>query len=309
MRQSALTHRRLIGVTTAAVVLLGSLFVLQPSAVGRNSLLSGLVVDDVTGQPMAGVVFTRAPANGPETSAITATSSSGGSFSVDTPESSLDVLIARKPSFATYRISLTRLREQLDAFPVLRMKREAVLAGRVVDCLSGVPLPATIRVNSRTEHNIVSHGARTADGSFEVRDVLPGTVSAVFGSPGYAPLAVAVEVSQGERRELVGPCMEREARIQGRVVDESGRPIAGARLGVEYQESMVDAGAAEELITGLRSSDANGVFAVGGIVPRVPFVLQANGTDIAGGPFVVEAGEVGDAGILAASGAALAGQP
>jgi len=103
-----------------------------------------------------------------------------------------------------------------------------------------------------------------SDGRFEFADLAAGTFRVTASAAGYAPIAGApvlpglpvlgsgptVTVSAAQARERVEIRMKRLATIAGRVLDERGDPVEGARvqlLTVQYQAGrrrLVDAGVA-----------------------------------------------------------------
>ncbi|HEX7087156.1 MAG TPA: carboxypeptidase-like regulatory domain-containing protein [Vicinamibacterales bacterium] len=281
----------------ALLVMSSAVYVALASAQGEA--IYGRVVSDLTGEPISDVEFRIHRAGSDERqSVVAARSVADGSFGLIRSQNDNDVLVALKPSYAPFRISFGRLEHVLGGVPVIRMARAASLRGHVTDCTTGEGLAAAVRMTSRNEHNIVSHGLRTDTGAFEALNLLPGATSVVVRSGGYGPVSASLQLTQGEHRDLQGPCLEREGRIVGTLVDGSGRAIIRGRLSIEYQERLIEVGTLEELITGLRSSGQNGDFSIGGIVPRVPFIVRVNGLRVSALPLVLNAGDVLDVGSL-----------
>lgn len=114
----------------------------------------------------------------------------------------------------------------------IRLRYLAAVAGEVVDRTSGAPV-------GRFVVKLTSAGARRAvpfnspRGEFEVPGVAPGRVELRVEAEGYASAARTVEVRPANRpRELtlegVRFVLARAGRIEGRVSDLLGRPVAGA---------------------------------------------------------------------------------
>jgi protocatechuate 3,4-dioxygenase beta subunit len=113
----------------------------------------------------------------------------------------------------------------------------ATITGQVVDARTFQPLRGAIvrvqRVPSGKPDAAPQVGFRTGeDGKFILRSVAPGIVNFYVMKPGYksGPYASARPATDGERIENVVLTVLPAASISGRVVDESGQPIAGARV-------------------------------------------------------------------------------
>ncbi len=72
-----------------------------------------------------------------------------------------------------------------------------------------------------------------ADGTFELSPVTPGRVRVLVRHPEFVEaLSDAVSLSPGGRKDDITIVLRRGGELEGRVVDASGRPVAGARLEV-----------------------------------------------------------------------------
>jgi protocatechuate 3,4-dioxygenase beta subunit len=105
----------------------------------------------------------------------------------------------------------------------------AALGGRVVDAADGKPL-AGIRMVARTEGG--AFVARSgADGRYSMRGLSPRSYRLAAEDERYVPWSRTVRVAPGQAEAQDAP-LTRAATLAGRVVDEEGRPIEGARVRV-----------------------------------------------------------------------------
>jgi protocatechuate 3,4-dioxygenase beta subunit len=124
----------------------------------------------------------------------------------------------------------------LDAIPVMASLATAddgvaLMRGRVAD-VAGRPLPNTLVVLAGEAAGGTLRMARTdAAGGFEFRDVRQGRHRVVASRPGYAPETARPEV-RADQTAPVDVLLEMTplAAISGRVVDEFGEPLEGARV-------------------------------------------------------------------------------
>ncbi|HUL75693.1 MAG TPA: carboxypeptidase-like regulatory domain-containing protein, partial [Vicinamibacteria bacterium] len=106
----------------------------------------------------------------------------------------------------------------------------ATLAGRVVDADGGKPL-AGIRLLARAEGEAAFLARSGADGRYAIRGLPPRTYRLSAEDERFVPWSrpVTVAAGQAETRDLP---LARGATLAGRVVDEQGAPIEGARVQV-----------------------------------------------------------------------------
>jgi len=118
----------------------------------------------------------------------------------------------------------------------LVLKHGATVAGRVVDrggaVVPAASIEATSWIGGRLFLLAVARSTSAADGAFELAGLAPGglLIDVDAGAAGAARLPLQVAEGEVVRRDVV---VSRDTSIRGRVVDESGRPIAGARLHAE----------------------------------------------------------------------------
>lgn len=151
-------------------------------------------------------------------------------------------------------LALTQQAPPRDAKPVAAA-RLSVIAGRVVDAQTEAPISAAIVSVSR-----VGVGARPVQleaderGMFRFIDLPPGNYRIVVSAPEHRPthlskvwnvdpqlsntLRPSLQLKIGEVRDDIVVRLDRALAMEGVVVDESGGPIAEARVTVERLEGV-----------------------------------------------------------------------
>jgi len=110
------------------------------------------------------------------------------------------------------------------------------------------------------------------DGAFTIKDVTPGTYSVTFRGPEFAELIKhEIKIEPGKTTDLGTVTVTRGRRFTGKVVDGSGKPVAGAKvklaemlINVEGNEDQMES---FEQTSGVRSamSDSDGEFTIIGV--------------------------------------------
>ena len=149
----------------------------------------------------------------------------------------------------------------------------AVLRGRVVDKASGEPLPFAV-VLLRNMRETRSQQQSTDDrGGFEFRGVAAGSyellASAGLYRATHTPTAygqtgsgnLALNIRDGEERADLVIALPRAFAINGRVLDESGHPLAN--VSINLRERSGRGGGS----SGPRNTDDRGIFRVHGLPP------------------------------------------
>lgn len=183
-----------------------------------------------------------------------------------------------------YQVTVQRSDSKVESKPVevaqstrtLRLvaPEAAGIKGRVV--LDGAPVPyfgVTITDDPATTWDQVTP-VRDASGRFAQRDVAPGTFAVVLVGPTFARQAVAnVHVVAGQVTDLGDIAVTRGGVVRGRVTDERGAVIAGARVRITAKSRS------GEGLAGLRAlldrerlavTDARGTFEIAGLPPPSP---------------------------------------
>lgn len=107
----------------------------------------------------------------------------------------------------------------------------ASLAGRVVDAktLRSVPR-AKVEIRQGTTTRTVRSGP---DGSYRIAPLAPRAGRVSVDEPRYVPFSKTVDIAPGEARRLDAPLVL-GASMTGRVADENGQPVSGARGVLEH---------------------------------------------------------------------------
>jgi protocatechuate 3,4-dioxygenase beta subunit len=103
----------------------------------------------------------------------------------------------------------------------------ATLAGRVVDAADGRPLPG-VRLVARSEDGAFVARSRK-DGRYSMGGLSPRSYRMTAEDERFVPWSHTVRVAPGQAETQDVP-LTRGASLAGRVVDEEGRPIEGARV-------------------------------------------------------------------------------
>jgi hypothetical protein len=229
----------------------------------RLARIEGRVVDGA-GESLEGVnighrtvVLDRAldqDDTAPHGSAI---SGAGGGFSVRVPPGQVE-LVARaqgRPESTTI-IRWVPPGAHLTGVEIV-MDAGATVAGTVIDPAGAIVAGAQV-IGYGSEQREVVRAQTGADGGFALRALVPGKVHIEAEAPGFARSAV-VTVHVEAERPVTGVVVTLQAArvISGRVIAETGEPVAGATVRVE---PMMGRGAAVEARTG-----QSGVFELGGL--------------------------------------------
>ncbi len=120
---------------------------------------------------------------------------------------------------------------------------------------------------------IVADGMRKSaltdsDGGYTLHDVTPGPVRLVVSHPEYATRSLDAKVKRTGRAdrpfELPAVDLSQPATVEGTVVDDKGKPVAGARVAVGVAPAYLPAGA---LPPGMAVTDTKGHFKLEGVDP------------------------------------------
>lgn len=118
--------------------------------------------------------------------------------------------------------------------------RTGRLAGRVEDELTGRPC-AGVRVNLGGGLAMMMRGgapATDAEGRFDFANLRPGEHTLTTASPDYLPARVKVEVGEGQVIDDFRVRLGSGGSIAGVVLDDTGKPVAGLKVGAERARTM-----------------------------------------------------------------------
>lgn len=128
-------------------------------------------------------------------------------------------------------------------------------------------------VTLRSEHGVL-HARTDKAGHFRFADLAPGPARLVVRAPGKTTHDAPVTIARHDGRrptEVARIELRDEATVRGVVVDEGGKPVAGARVGRDQVPTYLPVGS---LPAGLAITDARGRFELGGL-PAGPTSLEA----------------------------------
>ena len=154
----------------------------------------------------------------------------------------------------------------------------AVVRGRVVSATGGVVAGAQVRLRQQAR----GAGATTRsgrDGRFAFTNIVPGPFLIAASKTGYSnngsPFGRAITVTAtGADAELT---LTPWSTVTGRVLDESGEPVEGARL--QLLRSQFQDGRRRLVSAAARTSDDRGVFRIFGVEPG-QYILSASAGDV-----------------------------
>jgi len=136
----------------------------------------------------------------------------------------------------------------------LALAPTASLAGRVVDAEGGKPL-AGVRLLARAEGEAAYLARSRTDGGYAIRGLPPRTYRLSVDDDRFVSWSHPVTVAAGQGQTQDVP-LARGATLAGRVVDEQGAPIAGARV-------QVTRGGENAIQAFVRSMEGEGVVRTG----------------------------------------------
>lgn len=247
--------------------------------------VAGVVLDG-QGQALAGATVAVLDLTVGESS--TTQSDPRGRFRVDN-------LSAGIPLFLAARLS-GRAVETLRVTPpaadvVFKLKDTATVAGTVLDDDSEAPVRDFSLEWSRpraagTMTTTIGGGTASApfhskEGAFELPNIPPGRAVLTARARGYQDGHIELDLSQDERREGVVLRLSRGASVDGRTVDDTGRPVSNASVAwTKAGSDKIEASDAAMMVltagTNLTVSDADGRFHFDGLPLRRLTFLASN---------------------------------
>jgi protocatechuate 3,4-dioxygenase beta subunit len=225
--------------------------------------VSGRVVDAVSTRPVTQFSIGLARRGGfPSPMAATPFRADDGAFSVDVPPGSFDLQVTA-PGYARGSATGIEIEEGKTVENVeVKLERGARLAGRVTS--GGAPVSgATVRAQdsgSPAAMMMMSgqgqpQAVTDANGDYLLDSLAPGERGIAFSKDGFVVQRKSVEVTAAKETRLDVELV-RGRELRGRVVDESGQPVAGAD--VRQQVGMFPT-------YGPIRSDSEGVFRIGNL--------------------------------------------
>jgi len=144
--------------------------------------------------------------------------------------------------------------------------RAAVVRGRVQDeagkPVAGARVVAERGLFGRADQNRV---VTAVDGAFAVGKLRPGAFTLRIAVAGYLPHAVELELQAEEQRDGVVVTLRTGKAIAGRVVDDRGVGVAGAKVGAKRKEVRTGMDVERFASDEAAQTDANGWFTLAGL--------------------------------------------
>jgi outer membrane protein OmpA-like peptidoglycan-associated protein len=123
---------------------------------------------------------------------------------------------------------------------VAAVPREGFAVGRVVSAAGAAVENAVVGVTGRDHSRVLVEG----DGSFQTVPLAPGVVDLVAVATGYEPSTAKVEIAAGQTTNVLITMTPKlpAAKVTGRVVDDSGKPVVAIvkLAGPQIAESKTD---------------------------------------------------------------------
>jgi protocatechuate 3,4-dioxygenase beta subunit len=269
----------------------------------ENVTLTGKAVS-TAGRPVPGVKVTYSYTNFGESSKThtwTATSDAKGEFQVEVPAEAARMIQVHAEGPAAGSLAPIEVYQRgglnamgdPDALPVITVLMAPATA-RIAGVICGdgnQPVPgATVTLSGGERRGIVRKAVADAAGKYEIAALSPGnyTVTAVTPPPGtncvplstWKPYGVRrVPLSEGAKRQEDFK-FPRGGRIVGRVLDEAGKPLAGAAVSCgldaateEGPPSMYQMSG--QWYSGSAVTDATGAYSLGGLT-RETYVVSVH---------------------------------
>ena len=240
-------------------------------------------VVDRRGHGVAGAIVTAASID--EAQALHATAFADGDGSTTIPRASnlalrLDV---RAPGFATTRVSIDARKDALN----IELAPAVVVTG-VVETDRGEPLAAS-EITAYGELG-ATHTVSDKDGAFHFSELGEGQLRVTARAPGRAPQEVFAQVAaRTGARPFVLPkiALAEESVAEGVVVDETGKPVAGARVAKDAVYTYLAVGSSSSRGTGsAMSTTRDGHFRIGEL-PAGDVTLEALAPDVGRGRITI----------------------
>jgi hypothetical protein len=184
-----------------------------------------------------------------------ATTGSDGSLDLPFPDRT-SVATVRSSGFAPSRFRWPPKRDQ--QFVEVRLERAVTLQVETVSASSGLPLRSTVSLAVNRPGNPGLFGQVAEDGVARFLELPPANVIIVVKGEGLSPTARQVALTPGESNIQVR--LIAEATAFGTIVNESGAPLADAKVTIKYPESVFASKTLAQLVGGATRSDAEGRF-------------------------------------------------
>lgn len=156
------------------------------------------------------------------------------------------------------------------------LARGQTVLGEIRGRRDGPLIGATVVASGDAGSSRSMTGAR---GEFRIDGLAPGSVKLTVRAADHAPLERTLTLETGRDLDLGALELADECAIEGQVVDESGKPVAGARVGKGHVPTWLPVG---PLPAGLVQTDVRGAFHLGELTEGV-YELEAYTPDFGRG--------------------------
>jgi large repetitive protein len=197
----------------------------------RGGTISGRVLDDATHAPVTD--FQVSSMHAGMTGSPLAVQSSDGAFTLTgIAPGSTDILVTARGYAAggSHGIEVEEGKAAPDV--EIHLERGATLKGRVASS-DGQPLEGvTIMVEDpsrRMRSGPLGGDATDANGAYVIDSVTPGSRMVMFNKSGYVAQRKTIDAASGKETTL-DVTLERGRELHGKVIDESGQPVAQADI-------------------------------------------------------------------------------
>ncbi|MGQ9524537.1 MAG: carboxypeptidase regulatory-like domain-containing protein [Armatimonadota bacterium] len=210
----------------------------------RTGRITGQVFDAHLGTPIPNAVVRavgdyRAPYRGQVMGA--AKTDSQGRFTIKGLEADIYLLYAEKPGFIFQHPSRVAVHgghetQVPESNLVMTRQPPGELKGRVLDAVTGGPIANARVVVQSTVEDVVITVTTSADGTYKVKPVPTGSYQVTADAEGYRAQTGSFQSTSNGTATLdfrltpsgVTPGQDPTAPVVGKVVDQAGKPVAGA---------------------------------------------------------------------------------
>ena len=241
----------------------------------RGGTVRGVLLDSA-GKPVSGAIVTAG--------VLAARTGDAGEFRLTGVAAGLaDVETEWKEEFAARR--QVKVAAGVEAVADLRLFRAAAIVGTVVDettkqPVAGARIAAGTGGNSWFDADVFRRRARSdAKGRFRVGGLAAGRYSVEAARSGYLAGEIPGAVAAVPAGKPLAIALRREATVSGTVVDELGKPVAGARVAIPRdfgggrRMRMMSRGSFAPVET---DSGPDGTFSLRRLAPTTTLTVQAS---------------------------------
>jgi protocatechuate 3,4-dioxygenase beta subunit len=221
----------------------------------RGGHVTGHVVDSSSGAPITDFEIGTQRAMGFQFASTNTTHSDDGSFTLTDVMPGRVEITASAEGYVRGSAGIEVAEGQSIDNVEVRLDRGARVRGKVTST-DGQPLPgamvSVVEQGMRRPGGAADRATTDADGMYELSSVPPGDRNIAFSKDGFVSVTKSVATTAGKESSL-DAALDAGRELAGRVIDESGQPVAAADVRVQGQ--------------GVRGSqsDSDGSFTIAGL--------------------------------------------